>query len=122
MRIHKAYYTNVYERNVTVVKPVVANIGGADSSKSHSIAQLIIQKFFNERNKTFLICRKTLPSLKLTAMRLIINLLKEYGNYRRLKHNKADHTLTAEEFNNFMIFLSIDDVEKIKSFVAQRCG
>lgn len=115
MRTYDAYRTNVYERNEAATKPVVANIGGADSSKSHSIAQLIIRKFFNERNKTFLICRKTLPSLKLTAMRLIVNLLKEYGNYRRLKHNKADHTITAEEFNNFMIFLSIDDVEKIKS-------
>jgi len=115
MRTYQAYRTNVFDRNERATKPVVANIGGADSSKSHSIAQLMIQKFFNERNKSFLICRKTLPSLKLTAYRLVINLLKEYGNYRRLKHNKSEHTITAEEFNNFLVFLSIDDVEKIKS-------
>ena len=107
--------TPVYTRNVKATKPVVINVGGADSSKSHSLGQLFIGKLVSERNKTFLICRKTLPSLRLTAMRLVINLLKEYGYYGHMKHNKADLTLTVTGLNNLLVFASIDDPEKYKS-------
>lgn len=107
--------TTVYLKNQHARKPVVANIGGADSSKSYSIAQLLIGKFFDERNKTFLTARKTLPSLKLTAYKLVIQLLKEYGRYGYLKHNKSDHTLYYAPLNNLWVFASIDDPEKYKS-------
>jgi len=107
--------TPVYTRNVKATKPVVANVGGADSSKSHSLAQLFIGKMTSERNKTFLICRKTRPSLKLTAYRLVIDLLKLYGFYRHMKHNKSDLTFHIAGLNNFVVFASIDDPEKYKS-------
>jgi len=85
--------TIVYDKNARATKPIILNEGGADSSKSYSIAQLLVQKFKNEYNKTFLITRKTLPSLKLTAYKLIIDILKDYGHYAYLKHNKSDRTL-----------------------------
>ncbi len=107
--------TPVYKKNVRATKPVVINVGGADSSKSYSMAQLFIGKLTSERNKAFLVCRKTLPSLRLTAMRLVIDLLKEYGFYGHMKHNKADLTLQVAGLNNFLIFASIDDPEKYKS-------
>lgn len=107
--------TPVYTRNSKATKPVVVNVGGADSSKSHSMAQLFIGKMVSERNKTFLICRKTRPALKLTAYRLVINLLKEYGYYAHMTHNKSDLTLTVSGLNNFMVFASIDDPEKYRS-------
>ena len=107
--------TIIYDKNARATKPIILNEGGADSSKSYSIAQLLVQKFKNEYNKTFLITRKTLPSLKLTAYKLIIDILKDYGHYSYLKHNKADHTLYYRAHNNLMVFLSIDDPEKIKS-------
>jgi len=107
--------TIVYDKNARATKPIILNEGGADSSKSYSIAQLLVQKFKNEYNKTFLITRKTLPSLKLTAYKLIIDILKDYGHYAYLKHNKSDRTLYYRAHNNLMVFLSIDDPEKIKS-------
>ena len=107
--------TIIYDKNVRATKPVVLNEGGADSSKSHSIAQLFVQKYKNEYNKVFLVTRKTLPSLKLSAYKLILELLKDYGHYRYLKHNKSERTLYYHAHNNLMIFLSIDDPEKIKS-------
>ncbi len=107
--------TIVYDKNARATKPIILNEGGADSSKSYSIAQLLVQKFKNEYNKVFLITRKTLPSLKLTAYKLIVDILKDYGHYSYLKHNKADHTLYYRAHNNLMVFLSIDDPEKIKS-------
>lgn len=107
--------TPVYTRNAKTTKPVVVNVGGADSSKSHSLAQLFIGKLVSEKNKNFLICRKTRPALKLTAYRLTIDLLKEYGYFGHMTHNKSDLTLTVHGLNNFLVFASIDDPEKYKS-------
>lgn len=107
--------TPVYTRNSKATKPVVVNIGGADSSKSHSLAQLFIGKLVSEKNKTFLICRKTRPALKLTAYRLVIDLLKEYGFYSAKNHNKSDLTYRIPGLNNLLVFASIDDPHKYKS-------
>ena len=107
--------TIVYDKNARSTKSIILNEGGADSSKSYSIAQLLVQKFKNEYNKVFLITRKTLPSLKLTAYKLIIDILKDYGHYGYLKHNKSERTLYYRAHNNLMVFLSVDDPEKIKS-------
>ena len=107
--------TPVYTRNLKATKTVVVNVGGADSSKSYSLAQLFIGKLVSEKNKTFLICRKTRPALKLTAYRLVIDLLKQYGYFAHMTHNKSDLTLTVKGLNNFLVFASIDDPEKYKS-------
>ena len=107
--------TPIYTRNAKATKPVVVNVGGADSSKSYSLAQLFIGKLVSERNKNFLVCRKTLPSLRLTAMDLVIRLLKQYGYYGHIKHNKSELTLRLEGLNNLLVFASIDDPEKYKS-------
>ncbi len=107
--------TIVLEQNENATKPVVANIGGADSSKSYSLAQLFIGMFTSLTDKSFLICRKTLPALKLTAYKLVVDLLKHYGFYRRLKHNKSEHTIANVALNNLLVFASIDDPEKFKS-------
>jgi len=115
VRIQEVPVTIVFDKNRRATKPVVANIGGADSSKSYSVAQLLIDKFTSERNKTFLTVRKTLPSLKLTAYRLVIGLLKDYHYYYGLKHNKSDLTLYSRALNNFWVFASVDDPDKFKS-------
>ncbi len=107
--------TIVYDRNARATKPVVINEGGADSSKSYSIAQLLVQKFKNEYNKVFLVTCKTLPQLKLSAYKLVLELLKDYGHYGYLKHNKSERTLYYRAHNNLMIFLSVEDPERIKS-------
>ena len=87
--------------------------GGASSGKSHSMGQFFVKKFFEEEhNKQFLVIRKTLPSLRITAYKLIIDLISEYGLPFNL--NKSEMLLT---FNgNEMYFKSLDDPEKIKSF------
>lgn len=114
-RFQEQNVTPVFTKNRNATMPVVANVGGADSSKSHSMAQLFISKFISERNKTFLICRKTRPALKLTAYRLVVTLLKEYGFYHLTNPNKSDLTFYIPGLNNFMVFASIDDPEKYKS-------
>lgn len=107
--------TNVFERNFAATEPIVIDIGGARSSKSHSLAQLFNYRFANRRNRNVLVTRKTLPALKLTAMRLVIGLMQDYGIYRRDNHNKTDGVYYDPRRNNLLAFLSIDDPQKIKS-------
>lgn len=86
--------------------------GSAGSGKSYSVAQLFIRRFYREKNKRFLVLRKTLPSLKITAYKLILDLLKEYGLPYYL--NKSEMTISF--CDNEILFKSLDDREKIKSY------
>ena len=70
--------TNVFRKNFDAETTIVLNEGGARSSKSYSICQLLIYKMLTETNKKILITRKTFPSLRITSYKLFIDLLKEY--------------------------------------------
>lgn len=113
--------TRIYERNVDSNKPIIVNVGGARSSKSYSILQLLLQRFVSERGKNILIARKTLPSLRLTAYSVFVDLLKDYGYYKDCVHNRTERTIkyqidpNDETCTSTIYFLSIDDPEKIKS-------
>lgn len=54
-----------------------------------------------------------MPALRLTAYRVICDLLKEYGLYDKVSHNKTANTI--EYGTNLMVFLSVDNSEKLKS-------
>ena len=56
-----------------------------------------------------------MPALRMTAYKVAIELLKEYGIYNNINHNKSDRTLYNPENNNLWFFTSIDNPEKIKS-------
>lgn len=107
--------TKVYEKIHNSIKPVLICRGGARSSKSYSIAQYLVERMTNEPNCKILICRKTMPALKLTAYKLFTDLLKDYGYYQYCEHNRTNNYITYKPNNAFVAFLSIDDPEKIKS-------
>jgi len=106
-------YTDIFARNRLSKAKVIINVGGARSSKSYSIAQLLIEKLVTEDHKMIGICRKTFPALRMTAMKLILDLLKDYGIYRDEKHNKSFNTY--EYGTNQIQFFGLDEAEKIKS-------
>lgn len=106
-------YTDIFIQNRESKKKVIVNVGGAGSSKSHSIAQLMIEKLLTEENKVFGICRKTFPALRMTSMGLILGLLKEYGVYKEENHNKTSNSYIHG--SNTMWFFSVDESDKIKS-------
>ena len=105
--------TGIFDRNYNSRCPVVVNIGSARSGKSYSILQLLLMKFINEDHKEFMIARKTLPSLRRTAYKIFVAMLQEYGYYKHCIHNKTD--LTFKFKSNTIEFLSVDNIEKIKS-------
>ena len=111
--IKRVGFTEVFALNRTSKAPIVVNVGGAGSSKSYSIAQLLVYKFINEENKVFGIVRKTFPALRMTAMGLILDLFKEYGVYKEGNHNKTSNTYIRG--SNIIWFFSVDEADKIKS-------
>lgn len=106
-------YTSIFTRNRESRATVVINVGGARSSKSYSIAQLLIEKLQTEEHKVIGICRKTFPALRMTAMKMVFDLLKDYGIYREDQHNKSFNTYTYG--TNLIQFFGLDEAEKIKS-------
>lgn len=111
--IRKIGYTDIFQRNRDSKKKVIINVGGARSSKSHSVCQILIEKCLTERNKSIGICRKTFPSLRMTCMKMFLDLLKEYGLYREENHNKSFNTYSIN--SNLVQFFGLDESEKIKS-------
>lgn len=109
----KVGYTTVFARNRASKATVIINVGGARSGKSYAIAQLLIEKLLNETNKVIGICRKTFPALRMSAMKIMLDLLKDYGIYRDAQHNKTFNTYTYG--TNLIQFFGLDESEKVKS-------
>ena len=105
--------TPIYQKTRECKAKTVVNVGGAGSSKSWSIAQLLVEKLTQEHDKQFIITRKTMPALKRSSYGLIIDLLKGYGVYQESHHNKTDHIYTYHD--NTMWFMGLDEPAKVKS-------
>lgn len=105
--------TPIYHKTRECKTRTIVNVGGAGSSKSYSIAQLLIEKLCQEKNKKIGICRKTFPALRMTALDLVVGLLKDYGIYNPNNHNKTNNTYKHK--SNVIQFFSLDEAEKIKS-------
>tara|TARA_Y100001951_G_C11273011_1_gene260029 strand:- start:45 stop:1085 length:1041 start_codon:yes stop_codon:yes gene_type:complete len=73
---------------------------------------LFIVKCLEETGKIFTICRKTLPALKGTAYRDVLNILKEMDLYSESNHNKSELSYTLN--GNLIEFISIDQPQKIR--------
>ena len=95
-------------------KRVLAIYGGAGSGKSVATAQEIIRLFLTHPNCRILIVRKTLPALRITAYRLVLDILQSFG----LKFYLNKSELVARFNNNEILFKGLDDPEKIKSYEA----
>ena len=105
--------TNVFHKAYRSSTRITCLQGGTRSSKTYSLCQLFIVKALRETGKVFTICRKTLPALKGTAYRDIINLLKELDLYREENHNKSELSYILGN-NNLLEFISIDQSQKIR--------
>ncbi len=105
--------TPIFAQNREAKEKTIVNVGGSGSSKSFSIAQLLVEKLVSEENKRFVIARKTMPACKRSSYDLIISFLKDYGIYKESRHNKTDHVYRHK--NNEMLFMGLDEPTKIKS-------
>ena len=104
--------TVVLKKNLNASTRIVVNQGGTRSSKTYSLAQLIILKALQSKGKVYTICRKTLPALKGTAYRDFFNILESHNLYNPDKHNKSE--LTYRLNGNEIEFISVDMPQKIR--------
>lgn len=88
-------------------------VGGANSSKSYTVAQhLILNHFCKDRGIGIMVCCKTLPSVRLSAMTLILRLLRDYE--LPFEFNKSELRISNDR-GNWILFKSLDNPEKLKS-------
>lgn len=104
--------TNVFDRAYRSNTRITCLQGGTRSSKTYSLCQLFIIKALRETGKVFTIVRKTLPALKGTAYRDVINILKELDLYSEEHHNKSNLSYTLN--SNLIEFISVDQPTKIR--------
>ena len=86
--------------------------GSAGSGKSYQVAIYFIRKLYQEKDISILVTRKTTPSLRLTAYKLVLEILDKYftGTYEL---NKTEMIIKYR--NNEIIFKGMDDPAKIRS-------
>ena len=102
----------IFKENYKAREQTIVNIGGARSGKSYAMAQLLIMRALNQTS-LIAITRKTMPALKMTAFRLVMELLEKYGLFQSGKLNKTENFYLLGKSR--IQFFSLDDPEKIKS-------
>ncbi len=101
----------VFQKNYQATTKVVVNQGSSRSGKTYSILQLfILVKAFEETDAVFTIVRKTMPSLKASAMRDFFEILKNEDLYDERYHNKTESTYMLN--GNLFEFVSLDQPQK----------
>ena len=104
--------TNVFNKAFRSKTRITCLQGGTRSSKTYSLCQLFIVRCLQETGKVFTICRKTLPALKGTAYRDVLQILKELELYKEENHNKSE--LSYQLNGNLIEHISIDQSQKIR--------
>ena len=108
--------TTVFKRNLASKARITVNEGGTRSSKTYSLAQIFALLLVNGDGSgdglVLTVCRKTFPSLKATAYKDFIEILKRWGIYNEKSHNKSDHIYKYG--NNQIEFISVDQPQKIR--------
>lgn len=105
----------VFEKNYNANKTdkrIISNRGGARSTKTYSLLQLFIVLCFEKTGKEYDIIRKALPSLRHSAYKDFIDILKSNNLYSEKNHNKTD--LSYSFRGNLFSFFSIDDAQKVR--------
>tara|TARA_R100000995_G_C3476030_1_gene121006 strand:- start:8 stop:1162 length:1155 start_codon:yes stop_codon:yes gene_type:complete len=94
-------------------KKIIIEQGGTRSGKTYNILLWIIFHFCaKNQNKIITICRKTYPSLRTSAMRDFITILREHKVYREEHHNKSSSEYRLK--GNLVEFISLDQPQKVR--------
>jgi len=89
-------------------KPILVH----NSSKTYSLAQLFALRAIERKDGVFTICRKTLPSLKASAYRDYIEVLRSLDVFNEANLNKSE--LIYRIGNSETEFISVDEPQKIR--------
>ncbi len=115
--------TPLFQRMKDAERKIVVSVGGAGSSKTHSAAQLCIERLLFGTSQRILVQRKHMPALRVTAMQKIIDILtsgiydvkskQPVDIYSYCEHSKTQNLLKFND--NIIEFKGLDNPEKAKS-------
>lgn len=106
--------TEVFTMNHKSDSKIILDQGGTRSSKSYSIAQLMILKVITERNKRVIVCRKTFAALRKTLLRDFIKVLGQHNILDKFIYNKSNATLLCKQTKSTIEFVGLEDSLKIQ--------
>lgn len=117
--IEKIQGTWVLDENMDSEYRITVNEGGSRSSKTYSLAQMVILKCFKEKGILFSITRKTFPALRASVMKDFFDILNTLGIYHPNNHDKSQHIyrLNGSEVE----FFSVDQPQKIRGRKRDYC-
>jgi len=88
----------------------IVNQGGTRSSKTYSIAQVLITWALRATGKHITVIRKTFPSLRASAMRDFFEILNAHDLYNQENHNKTNNEYILN--GNVFEFIGLDQPQK----------
>lgn len=108
--------TIVFEKNWAALKGdkhYVGNEGGSRSSKTHSLCQVAVLDCLQNPGEDWSIVRKTLPALKATVLKDLLEVIGDMKIWHLIDHNKSEKTFT---FTNGSVieYFSVDDEQKVR--------
>jgi len=108
---HSSVFTRNLEAYYNPDVKIIVNQGGARSTKTYSVLQIIIYLCQTElQNEVIDIVRKTLAALRGTAMRDFFEILKDLDIYDENSHNKTDNCYSLN--SNLIQFIGLDQPQK----------
>jgi phage terminase large subunit len=93
-------------------KRIVVAQGGSRSGKTYNILIWWISKLLQEENKTLSIVRKTLPALKNSVLKDLVEVLELFGMYDPRKFHKQEGFY--ELGSNIINWFSVDEPQKLR--------
>lgn len=109
--------TTVFEANYDAIfngtKRHIENIGGSRSSKSWSIAQLIVIYCCSHDNKKIDVVRKTLRSLSRSFKKDLEGVIGQMKLWKKIDHNKTNNTYTFPT-GSVIELIGADDADKLR--------
>jgi phage terminase large subunit len=93
-------------------KRIVVAQGGARSGKTFNILIYWILKLLQEENKTLSIVRKTLPALKNSVLKDLVQVLELFGLYDPTKFHKQEGYYELN--SNIINWFSVDEPQKLR--------
>lgn len=107
--------TGVFWKTQNCDSHTIVHRGGARSSKSYSIAQLLGGRLVNCVNtpRRILVMRKTFPALRISIRPMIYGILQQHGLWDRVREDRQENNLVCGKA--LMHFASLDKPEKVRS-------
>lgn len=120
--ITKGYEANtLYLLNARSTCRIRVNRGGTRSAKTYSISQIAIDWLLtgyvgdlNIPDGAFDIIRKTLPALKASVLKDLLQIIKDRNLNNIISHHKTDKTFTIKGIDRVINYFSVDEESKVR--------